>query len=968
MEGELEDSDRSLSSLIGNVPGIVYRCQFDRDWTMTYLSQSCSEITGYEPSELIDNKRLAWAEIIHPEDRERVWREIKESLEEDERFKVTYRITTKEDDEKWVWEQGTAIKDGEDNIEAIEGFITDITEKIEYQKKLENRERKVKELYEASAELERCRRKKEVYELAIESAERILGFYTSVLFIESDGNLEVKNSTDKSSFEKGDLLSLEDENLMVDSYNNNETYLVKDIPNQEGVGATQSGLKSGISVPIGDIGLFSAASKKEYYFDEFDLEMAKILASHVNEAVERIDSQQEKSLILETAEEHILYLDTDLNIQWANEEVKKFSEMEKDELTGEKCYQALKRRDEVCEDCPVERAIASGEQEEGIQKDDDGSYWLIRASPKLDEDGEVEGVVEIALDITQRKKAEMKLKENKEKIEKLLKATSQLERQQEIDDIYDVAINAIENILEIDLGAIFVLDGDKFHLKAETSGVPSHDLQFRDKDDGMLGKTFKTKTPDITHDIQSSKDAEPHLEEYKSGISVPIGDVGVFQAMSKEEGHFDEEDLNMLELLSNHISEAVKRVELHEKLEKSEKRYRSLFEESPIPIWEEDLSKIKSYLDDLKDSGIEDFEKYLTENPEEVNKLAEMTEINDINKTILETYKAESKKEIIENFDEILKDEAKECFVKEISAIARNESSFETSECVNYTLDGEKRYFYLKLNTIGEEIDYSKVIVSLVDITQLKETQKELQKSEKKYRSIFENTGTAMLMIEDDKTISLVNEEFVKLTGYSKEEIEDNMKWPRLVSEKDREKMLGYHKARRESDEKAPTNYEFTLINRFGDAKNVVIEIGLIPETEKTVASLMDITDYKKTFGALRESQEAFRLLLENTSDPVILVDKEQQIKDVNDSFRESLISDEEKVIDKPCKEFIQTKTDLDFGEKLKKVLSGKQDDFESEVLFLRGEKDEIPMKIHCNLVKDHKDNPLYVIGILRPG
>ncbi|MBS3781677.1 MAG: PAS domain S-box protein [Candidatus Thermoplasmatota archaeon] len=806
MEGEIGDSERSLSSLIENVPGIVYRCELDKDWTMKYLSDGCSEITGYKASEFIDNKKLAWAEIINPEDRERVWEEISESLEEDEQFQVTYRIITKRGKERWVWEQGTAIKDQEGNITGIEGFISDITKEVKEHKKLEEREKKTKELYKASMKLARCNTKQEVYELAVESAEKILGFYTCVLFNESNGSLEAKQSTDQSSFEEGDLLSLEEENLMVLSYKNNETYLARDIPNEKGVGATQHGLKSGINVPIGNKGLFAAASKEKNHFDEFDLEMAKILASHINETLNRIESQKEKSLILETTEELIVFHDTNFTIKWGNRAAAETAGLKQEDLQGKKCYEIWGDCENICEGCPVAKAVKTGEKQEG-SREYEGTHWLIRATPMKNEKDEVIGVVDIALDITEREKTKQRLKENKEKIEGLLKATSRLEKQNNVEDIYKVAIDAIENIIEIDLGAIFVLEDDKFVLKEETSGVPNHDIKARERDDGMLGKTFRTKEPDITDDLQSSEDAELHFEEYKSGISVPIGNFGVFQAMSKEKSHFDEEDSNMLELLSSHVSEARNRVKLHE----------------------------------------------------------------------------------------------------------------------------------------------------------------ELERSEKKYRSIFENTGTAMVMIDKDKTISLVNEEFTKLTGFSKEEIEGKKKWPNFIVEEDRKRMESYHKKRREDPETGPSSYEFTAINRFGDARDVVIEVGLIPETEKTVASMIDITDYKKTFGALRESQEAFRLLFGNVNDPVVLIDEDKKVKEMNDRFQEVLGLNAEDIIDKSYEEFLSGKSGMELGEELENAFSGRNDEFETEVVCLTEEDDELPMSIQCFLVRDHEETPLYVIGIFSP-
>ncbi|MFW5945574.1 MAG: PAS domain S-box protein [Candidatus Natronoplasma sp.] len=967
MEGELGDSERSLSSLIENVPGIVYRCELDRDWTMRYLSEGCSEITGYVPSEFIDNKKLAWAEIINPEDRERVWRVITESLEEDEQFHVNYRIITKEGEERWVWEQGKAIRNEEDEIEDLEGFITDITKEMEDQKRLKEREKKTKELYKATTKLARCNTKREVYELAIGSAEKILGFYTCVLFIEDDGSLEAKQSTDQSSFEEGDLLSLEEENLMALSYKNDETYLARDIPNEKGVGATQHGLKSGINVPIRDKGLFVAASKEKNHFDEFDLEMAKILASHINETLDRIESQKEKSLILETTEELIVFYDTNFTIKWGNRAAAETAGLKQENLQGKKCYEIWGDCEDTCEGCPVAKAVETGKKQEG-SREYKGTHWLIKATPIKNEKDEVIGVVDIALDITEREKNKQRLKENKEKIEGLLKATSRLEKQDNLEDIYKVAIDAIENIIKIGLGAIFVLEDDQFVLKEETSGVPNHDIKARESDDGMLGKTFRTKEPDITDDLQSSEDAELHFEEYRSGISVPIGDFGVFQAMSKEKGHFDEEDLNMLELLSSHVSEARKRVKLLHELQKSEKRYRSLFEDSPISIWEEDFSEVKSHLEDLKDSGVEDVEEYFTENPEEVKRLIRLVDIEAVNKTTLEVFRAESKEELVKNFDKVLRDESQEGVISELVAIANDEHTFESSEFVNYTLDGKKRYFYMKWTTVQEKDSYYKVIVSLVDITKLKDTQKELERSEKKYRSIFESTGTAMAMIDKDKTISLVNEEFIKLTGFSKEEIEEEAKWPKFIAEKDRKRMESYHQKRREYPERVPSSYEFTAINRFGDARDVVIELGLIPETEKTVASIMDITDFKKTFVALRESQEAFRLLFDNVDDPVVLIDEDQEIKEVNNSFLDMLEYDEEEIIGKSYEETVRGKMATEVGENLKKVFSGELDEFENDVIFETGKEDELPMKLQCKVVKDHKETPLYVIGILRPG
>jgi len=132
------------------------------------------------------------------------------------------------------------------------------------------------------------------------------------------------------------------------------------------------------------------------------------------------------------------------------------------------------------------------------------------------------------------------------------------------------------------------------------------------------------------------------------------------------------------------------------------------------------------------------------------------------------------------------------------------------------------------------------------DITECKQAEQAFIESEEKYQTIFENTGTGIVIIEEETTISMVNTQFEKLSGYSKDEIENKMKWTDFVISEDLERMKKYHIARRKTGKKAPTEYEFRLIDKKGNAKNIFLKIGMIPNTKKSVASLMDITERKQ--------------------------------------------------------------------------------------------------------------------------
>jgi PAS domain S-box-containing protein len=125
----VRESARRLSTLMGNLPGMAYRCRNDRDWTMEFISQGCRSLTGYEPAELIGNRVRSYNELIHPDDRQVLWDQVQQALAERRPFRLIYRIRTAAGAEKWVWEQGLGVFSPSGELLALEGFITDITER-----------------------------------------------------------------------------------------------------------------------------------------------------------------------------------------------------------------------------------------------------------------------------------------------------------------------------------------------------------------------------------------------------------------------------------------------------------------------------------------------------------------------------------------------------------------------------------------------------------------------------------------------------------------------------------------------------------------------------------------------------------------------------------------------------------------------------------------------------------------------
>ncbi len=128
-EEQLRENERRLSTLMGNLPGIAYRCANDRNWTIEYVSEGCFELTGYMPEELVNNSVITFNDLIHEEDQEYLFNKWQDVLSRKETFQDEYRIITKNGKEKWVWEQGCGIYSDDDKVVALEGFIIDITER-----------------------------------------------------------------------------------------------------------------------------------------------------------------------------------------------------------------------------------------------------------------------------------------------------------------------------------------------------------------------------------------------------------------------------------------------------------------------------------------------------------------------------------------------------------------------------------------------------------------------------------------------------------------------------------------------------------------------------------------------------------------------------------------------------------------------------------------------------------------------
>ena len=261
--------------------------------------------------------------------------------------------------------------------------------------------------------------------------------------------------------------------------------------------------------------------------------------------------------------------------------------------------------------------------------------------------------------------------------------------------------------------------------------------------------------------------------------------------------------------LMNLVKRAVERAELRQALRRSEENYRTCFEKSHDIILVADMD---GRILDINPAAISLYGYTL----EELRALP-------LGGLVAPEYRGPMKKSI----EQLQRD---------------GDAVFETAhEC----RDGSVIYLEASSSTIEYE-GKPAVLNHLRDTTERKQAEKALEESEERYRTIFENTGTATVIVEDDTTISLANAESTKLYGYSKEELEGKKSWTDFVHPEDLEKVMGYHHLRRLDPAAVPKGYEYGMINRSGEIRHVAVFAELIPGTRRSIASLLDITESKK--------------------------------------------------------------------------------------------------------------------------
>ncbi|MFX0072340.1 MAG: PAS domain S-box protein, partial [Candidatus Hermodarchaeota archaeon] len=434
------------------------------------------------------------------------------------------------------------------------------------------------------------------------------------------------------------------------------------------------------------------------------------ISKQIKEVQELRGSEELYQLISENANDIISIINSDTRFTYCNEAFKNVLGYAPEELIGTSIFKIVHPEDLDKIYQTYESLIETGLiKNETRFRSKNGTYKWLESIGKgvFDKDKNLTKLIVIARDITGRKEAELKLKESEE-------------RYRLISEDADELICIHNNKFELE----YFNKATHTRLLGYTADEMS-DIRFKlsitHKDD------LKLSWASYTTCLKEGKSIYQHRVRHKNG--------NYLWFESKGKVFLGEDGSKKLLFISRDITD---RKEAEQKLEESEKKYRELFEKSPLSHWEEDFSKIKKYIENLKVQGVDNLREYLDENPEEVKKIMMLAKVLDVNKKTLEMFKFDTKKDLLKGLDGFFTDDAIQTYKEGMIAFSEGETRFEY-ELVVQTSDNQK----LNILTIGEivsgyEKNWSKVLNSLIDITALKKTEQLLKESEENFRHAYE--------------------------------------------------------------------------------------------------------------------------------------------------------------------------------------------------------------------------------------
>ncbi|MEF8832739.1 MAG: GAF domain-containing protein, partial [Candidatus Thermoplasmatota archaeon] len=364
-----------------------------------------------------------------------------------------------------------------------------------------------------------------------------------------------------------------------------------------------------LSIPINDKGVFQALSYEKDYFDDFDLEMAEMLISYMWQVIEGTSYQDELeknriwlSQVIENSSVPTFVIDEDHKVTHWNEACENLTGISKDEIIGTQgAWMAFydeerpvmadlvldKASERKIEEYYEDRVRQSNLLSDAYEMEDfnprvgeDGKWIYFTAAPIKNSEGNRIGAIETLEDITKRKKHEQELKKSNEKIKRLHDEVTDFRKCENEGEIYDLMVQASQEILDFEVCGVDIVEDNEFIPKAFSTEIENGFIRRKIEEAGISRKVYEEKESMLIEDRRDVDFSKPVVSDYRSSITIPLGDFGFYQALSTEVSAFDERDLEFAEILVNHATEAINRLKSEKELKRSKEKVERLHKAS----------------------------------------------------------------------------------------------------------------------------------------------------------------------------------------------------------------------------------------------------------------------------------------------------------------------------------------------------------------------------------------------------
>lgn len=483
----------------------------------------------------------------------------------------------------------------------------------------------------------------------------------------------------------------------------------------------------------------------------------------------------------------------------------------------------------------------------------------------------------------EHKETEKSIEDRRKKIEALHKIAADMEKCREEQEVFDLTVDAAEKILDFFVCSILIQEEKSMVMRA-TKDTRVDIGTKQDIDEGIYGLTFRENKPFLVSNIREHDDAKPTDPEFKSVLSIPVGDFGVFQALSREFDSFNEHDLDIAKLLISHTAEATKRIRYDKARRESEKRYRNIVENSLDIIYSVDLDGTIKYVSpQIKRFGYE---------PDKV-----------IGKSIDEFLFEEDRKKIYDTFLKVI------------------ENGEEKKDKITFRFknrNGDTAYLEENSNIVTDDGGNRYITGVMRDVTERVKVKQQLKEGKEEYKNIFENSPIGLLdcdySIIKDRIENLKTEEITDIKKYIKENPDFVKEMAESIEIKNINKRVkDLYKIYTVDDfnarlgdllsEKSYEIFEDIIetifyggkqvsgenINFTANGEKIYIYItwlvvnGHLNRYDKVITSIEDITDRKKAEKKLKHSEKRFQTMYENIPGGTLIISENYRIKDVNE-------------------------------------------------------------------------------------